>query len=293
MIDDYSDRLGFSLKSTDSVKITCLDNDYVEPHNLLAEHGWSSFISTPDTNILVDTGQTWQVLKHNSVQLKVDLDEINSVIVTHGHYDHTGAISSLIDSLPSSTKFIANPKVFEEKYSTKRRLRYIGLPRKGKEIEKIRRRVLTPLGPEKLADGVCTTGPIPRVTSFELPSEYLRVKREGKLEIDPFEDEQAILINVRDLGIILVSGCAHSGIVNTIKHVQNLIGEKIWGVVGGFHLRDANDLRIESTIRELKTLDLGLIAPAHCTGFKASAKIYQEFSSVFKVVSVGTDLKSE
>lgn len=291
MTNEYSDRLNFSLGSTDSVKITCINDDCVRSHNLLAEHGWAALVSTPDADILVDTSQTWRVLSHNSQQLKIDLSDIDSVVVTHGHYDHTGAIPDLLDSLPSNIKFIANPKAFEQKYSTKRRMRYIGFPGKEKEIEKIRRRFNTPLGPLKLANGVCTTGPIPRVTSFELPSEYLRVRREGKLEIDLFEDEQAVLVNVRDLGIVLVSGCAHAGIVNTIKHVQNLVEDRIWGLVGGFHLRDANDLRVESTIRELEGLDLGLIAPAHCTGFKASARMYQEFCPIFKVISVGTDLK--
>lgn len=293
MTNDYSDRLSFSLEPTDSVKITCISNDCVESHSLLAEHGWSALVSTPDASVLVDTSQTWRVLSHNSLQLKIDLTDIDSVVVTHGHYDHTGAIPNLLESSASSIKFIANPKAFEQKYSTKRKLRYIGIPGKDKEINKIRKRFSTPLGPVKLANGVCTTGPIPRATPFELPSEDLRVLRKGKLEIDLFEDEQAVLVNVRDLGIVLVSGCAHAGIVNTIKHAQNLVGERIWGLVGGFHLRDANDLRIESTIREVKKLDLGLVAPAHCTGFKASARMYQEFHPIFKVVSVGTDLKIE
>ena len=284
-------RLDFSLGSTESVKITCMDNDCVESRDLLAEHGWSALISTPTARVLIDVGQTWQVLSHNSLRLKTNLDEIDSVMITHGHYDHGGSIHGIINSLPSRTEFVASPKIFEQKYSTRRKLRYIGLPRTDSEIEMIQGRFHTSQGPVKLAEGVCTTGAIPRVTTFETPSKYLKVRRKGRLRIDLFEDEQAVLVNVRDLGTILVSGCAHVGIVNTVKHAQNLTGERVWGIVGGLHLRDASDHRIESTIQELKKLNIGLIAPAHCTGFKSSARLYQELPTIYKSVFVGTNLE--
>jgi len=277
----------------ESVKITCIDDDYVESRGLWAEHGWSMLIATPRSKVLVDIGQTWQVMKHNLSELDVDLSEIDAAVITHGHYDHAGGILGIMDKLPSKTRFFVHPKIFEPKYSSKPRLRYIGLPRQCLDDPDIRGRFNATSEPVKLADGIFTTGTIPLINSFESPGTAFKKRVGRELTRDLFEDEQAVLVNVRGKGIIVISGCANRGIVNALSHAQHMTGEKLYGLVGGFHLKGAKKSRIDSTIRELKIPNLSLIAPAHCTGFKASARLYQEFPSRFKLVSVGTELEFE
>ena len=152
--------------------------------------------------------------------------------------------------------------------------------------------VLSILEPRELAPGCLATGPIPRRTDFEKVTSSALYREGTELVNDPIRDDQAILINVKGKGLVVVAGCAHSGIVNTIIHGQEISGvERVWAVLGGFHLSGADTWTLGRTIAELKSLGPQLVMPSHCTGFEATRQFAAEMPDQFVPAAVGTTLK--
>ena len=280
------------LNTADAITITAIIENTVNKSRLYAEHGLSILIEITsedgNTRILMDAGQTSFAFLNNAQRLKIELADIDVIVISHGHYDHTGALLDILRKIPKKIAVIGHPNMFDKKYAKHPRLRYIGVPFSKDDLKHAGILTLTKT-PVKVASSACTTGEINR-TSYSPLSNKLLVKKNETLVKDELFDDQALIVNKKE-GLVIIAGCAHSGIINTIYHAQNLTNRKeVIGVIGGFHLIESAPEVIEETLKVLKTLNLKVVAPCHCTGFLAQ-KIFSDNLEEFKLFNTGTTLK--
>ncbi len=277
-------------------KLRIVVENTVYQSKLLSEHGLSVLLNGHlengyEFNILFDTGQTGKPLIHNLKELKILHKNIDAIILSHGHYDHTGGIELFLKNYNKNIKIYCHPDVFQKKYSEKRgKLRDIGMPFDRTLLENSGANFITSKSPVKIFDGIYTSGEISRVTSFEKVPDRFKKLENGNLVKDDIVDDLALIIRTED-GIIILTGCAHSGVVNTLYHTSKLFkNEKILGVIGGFHLMGASNVRIEETIKHLKKFNLNIIGPCHCTGMFAISRIIPNFLEQYRECSTGMEL---
>ena len=240
--------------------------------------------------VIFDTGIHKESLLHNIKQLKVELSDVDCVVISHGHGDHTAATVEVVEAA-GGVKVYAHPHTFLPRFhedETGKRRRH-GVP-KGEgleEIEKAGGKVFLNTEPIEIMPGVWATGQIQRVTPFErafpLPEgERLSIVVDEEEIDDQILDDQALWMDVEGVGPFVITGCAHAGPVNTILQVQR-IGrfKKMHGLVGGTHLIGRSEVYLQQTIKGLKQLGLDLISPCHCTGFKAMTRLWQAFPKAF------------
>jgi len=271
------------------LQITTLSENTAGLGNFLGEWGLSILIETEGQNILLDTGQSISA-SHNADILGIDLSKINKIVLSHGHYDHTGGLRQILRRMRREIEIIAHPDVWAVKYSCREEQedKYIGIPFHRQTLENLGARFnLTP-EPVRITDSIMTTGEVPMVTEYEEIEPYLVVKQDGDFIPDKLLDDQAIIINTEP-GLVVVLGCAHRGIVNTLYHARELTGAKaIHTVLGGCHLMDASEERIRLTLAALKELGVQRLGVSHCTGLPASAIMAQEFGDKFFFNNAGT-----
>lgn len=279
------------------VRITVVDNDAVgmEIRGLLAEHGVSFYVEAEvkdrQTRLLVDTGASQQVELHNLEILEIDVEDLDAIVLSHGHYDHTGGLLGVLKRTRRGVPVIAHPKIFTPKFSSKTRLVYTGPPYKPRDVELEGGALLLAKNSVKITEGVITSGEIERTISYEHVEGFSVVENEEFLG-DSMPDDQALFINLEGKGLIIVTGCAHSGLINTIQHAQKLTGiNKVHAVIGGFHLIKASLNRINKTIEKLKELNLASLSPCHCTGMKATYMFMKAFNERCIPLKVGDKLK--
>jgi 7,8-dihydropterin-6-yl-methyl-4-(beta-D-ribofuranosyl)aminobenzene 5'-phosphate synthase len=232
----------------------------------LAEHGFALWIEHGDQHILLDTGQG-EALEANARTLGVDLSRTDALVLSHGHYDHSGAVPQVLGAAPISRVY-CHPGVTEPRYSiTGGEARDIRMPL-------FSMRALGALSSERLhwsgepceiGTGVGLSGYIPRRTDFEDAGGSFYFDPHA-LRPDPVSDDQALWIRT-DTGLIVCLGCCHAGLVNTLGHVCDVAGDKrIRAVVGGLHLNAASRVRLEKTVQALQVVKPGLMVLCHCTG---------------------------
>lgn len=304
LVDNYVN--GF-LPSFEGVERARIDNVWFpiragEP--MLAEFGWSSLVKIQRAGkvhqFLFDTGLGKNALLHNSRALRVDLREVESVIISHGHPDHTAAILESVSAIGRDEL----PVMMHPKATSRRALVLPGGQRvdypfyldekklhdSGAIFEKNEK-------PSPLAsESAYVTGEIPRVTEFEKgapPNTHFSVE-DGELVHDPLIlDDQGLIINVRDKGLVVVSGCAHAGIVNTLEYAKQISGvNKIHAVVGGFHLTGRfYEPIIDETVDSIRQMSPKVVIPSHCTGLRALIKLANACPQAFVENSVGTTFR--
>jgi 7,8-dihydropterin-6-yl-methyl-4-(beta-D-ribofuranosyl)aminobenzene 5'-phosphate synthase len=243
-----------------------------------------------DRKLIFDTGIHKQALLHNIKELKVNLSDLDCIVLSHGHLDHTAATVEIVKAA-GNVKILAHPHAFLPRFyiDKKGKRREIGI-RRGeglREIERAGGDVLLKAEPTEVVPGVWTTGQIERITSFERPlplseGESLAIVVDGEEVGDQVLDDQSLWMQVDEVGPLVVTGCAHAGPVNTLLQVQK-IGhlKQIHGLVGGTHLVGRSEEYVQETIKRLKHFGLGMISPCHCTGFKAMTKLWQAFPRAF------------
>jgi len=262
----------------------------------VAEHGVSMLIRvfTAETScsVLFDTGVSAEGVILNARRMGIDLGEVAYVALSHGHYDHFGGLKATVQA-------INNPKLtiilHEDMVKQRGALTLKGTIRKHPEFPKIGElkpaSIINTKQPYLIADGtVCVTGEISRETSFETGYSHNRILNGNTWQPDPLIiDDRALVINVKDKGLVIVSGCAHAGIINTIRYAQQITGvTRVYAVIGGFHLAGKDyESRIERTMAELKSINPKLIITCHCTGWRANHAIATEFPDAFVPNSVG------
>jgi len=260
---------------------------------LEAKHGLSILVETskPNISILMDTGPFSSILLRNMKVMDVSLKNINAILLSHCHYDHTGGLLGTLKEMKRDIPVIAHPHVFSPNFKLTPNIKYIGLPFKLFELESFGGIFLLAKNSVRIADEVVTTGEIERITPYEKPQGFWTVENERFVETTMWDD-QALILNFEDKGLVIVSGCAHAGIINTIKHSQKLTGvSKVHAVIGGFHLSDSKDETIKATINDLTEINPDLIYPCHCTGSKAVHQFIESFKGRCNPLRTGDTFK--
>lgn len=296
LIDNYVDLL---LENTDIVtRPPRAEGDEIPADTFLAEHGLSLLITVyrekNRRSILFDTGYSQIGVLHNMERLGINLKDIEAIVISHGHMDHTGALNRILNKAPRHLPLVAHPGVFlHPRYFSlddgTRLLFPQTLVRTDLESRKLG--IVETKTPKLIADNmVLVTGEIERTTEFEkgLPNAVVEIN--GKPERDTIPDDQALVIHLRNKGMVVISGCSHAGIVNTILFSKKVSGlERLHAVLGGLHLSGpAFEPVIEKTIEVLIKMAPKVIVPMHCTGWNAIQRFSKAFPSSFILNSVGS-----
>jgi len=255
----------------------------------LAEWGLSILITTKNLNILMDTGRSLSAT-YNADALGIDLSRVDKIVLSHGHYDHTGGLRHVLRRT-GEVEVIAHPDIWAAKYD---RLDdqelYIGIPFQRAELEGLGTRFKLTRDPVKLGDGIMTTGEIPMTTHFEKIDPELYIKDNDTLKPDPLADDLALIID-SEAGLIVILGCGHRGVINTLRHARKLTANRpIYAVIGGSHLFRASEDQINKTVDALKEMGIKKLGLCHCTGFAAAARLYHDMADVFWPNNAGTRL---
>ena len=273
------------------VKITVLC-DNVAGYGYWAEWGLSLFLEYEGKKILFDTGMT-SVVGKNARQAKIDLSSLDSIVLSHGHSDHTGGLHNLLKYIGTTVPVIAHPDIWDGKYFLNDAGEYdfCGIPFRREELESRGAWFHLTRESYEISDTIFTTGEVEMTNNYEQIDSDLFIKAGEIFQPDPMNDDLSLVIRT-DQGLVIVTGCAHRGIVNTICHAQKQAGEKrIFAVIGGFHLYQASEARIDQTIRSLIDLDVQKVCPCHCTGFYTMTRIYYNLPDRFHFIGTGTGLE--
>ena len=253
------------------VRITTLVENTAHGQGVLAEHGLSYWIEYGEYRILFDTGQS-HILSRNARRLGIDLALTNAIVISHGHYDHTGGLLRAL-GLARGVDLFLHPGAVKPKFKCKpdKPAKYIGTKSSIiKMIEEHRhiRKIHWTRNYTQICAGAAVTGEILRTHEFEKSNEDFYLDEEGKIP-DEIPDDQALVLKTNK-GLVILVGCAHSGMVNVLDQVANLAGEnQFHAVLGGMHLQGASEYRLEQTYQALCRYKVKMIAPAHCTGMEA------------------------
>lgn len=269
------------------VRVTVLSENSVQRRGLLAEHGFAVWIEADDHRILFDTGQGL-VLSHNARVLGIDLGKADAVVLSHGHFDHTGGLAGTALPLSGATVFV-HPDAFRPRYVRRDGVAHaVESPiRSVDELYSRAGRVVLTAKPAEIRPGLVVSGAIPRQTDFEDTGGAFYLDQDLQRP-DPIEDDQALVIRTPE-GLVLLIGCAHAGVVNTLNHARRITGEhRVLAVLGGMHLAAAKQERIARTVRALAEAGVARIAPAHCTGAAATAVLASEFPDRYFPCPTGT-----
>ncbi len=280
------------MKNKTKLRITTLSENTARIGNFLAEWGLSILVETDEVNILLDTGQSISA-SYNADILGIDLSKIDKIVLSHGHSDHTGGLRQILRRMRKEVEIIAHPDIWAVKYARRKGQadRYIGIPFQRQELESLGAHFNLTAKPTKISDNIMTTGEVPMVTEFEEvePNRFF-VKKDSGWQPDELLDDQALIINTEQ-GLIVILGCAHRGIINTIYHAQQLTGVKlVHTVLGGCHLVSASKERVRSTVAALRELDVQKLGISHCTGLPAAAIMAHEFGDRFFFNNGGTSI---
>jgi len=272
------------------LQITTLSENTAGLGGFLGEWGLSILVETEKLNILFDTGKSISA-SHNADTLGIDLSQIDKIVLSHGHFDHTGGLRQILRRMRKEIEIIAHPDMWQAKYATREgEERYIGIPFHRQTLESLGAKFNLTTESVRLTGNIMTTGEIPMVTDYEEIEPYLVVKEGDDFKRDMLLDDQALIINTEP-GLVVILGCAHRGIINTLYHAQQLTGVKtIDTVLGGCHLMDASEERVWLTIAALKELGVQRLGVCHCTGLPASAIMAQQFGDKFFFNNAGTVL---
>jgi 7,8-dihydropterin-6-yl-methyl-4-(beta-D-ribofuranosyl)aminobenzene 5'-phosphate synthase len=272
---------------TQNIRITVLVENSTSQPGLLAEHGLAFWIECGQRRILFDTGQS-DILVRNAKALGVNLAETDAIVLSHGHYDHTGGLSAVLDIATEATVYL-HPAAIEPKFGRKGpKCRSIGMPEHAKEAIQTREVIQTE-GPTQIFQGVTVTGQIPHINNFEDVGGPFFLD-ESCQKPDGLCDDQALFFE-SPKGLVIVFGCTHAGVVNTLHRIADLSGRQHFhAVMGGMHLINASRERIERTIDAFRRYDVQKIGPAHCTGVNAIARFWSVFPNRSFVCSVGVQI---
>jgi 7,8-dihydropterin-6-yl-methyl-4-(beta-D-ribofuranosyl)aminobenzene 5'-phosphate synthase len=264
-----------------------------------AEHGLAYYVETvvngKESACMFDYGLDPVGVMNNIALLGLDVGRADAFGLSHGHFDHwMGAVGILKQNqsrIAGGTPFFVGEEAFARRYSLRPgTTETANLGQLSKEdIEALGLKIVEVKNPLQIIPGAYFTGNIERTTTYEKVPPTLLINRGEKPEPDDFRGEQALFFNVKGKGLVILSGCAHTGIVNTIKHTQKIAGtDKIHAVMGGFHLSNAKPEVIQNSVDDIKAMKPDHIVPTHCTGFEAIVAFSREMPNEFTLNTAGT-----
>ncbi len=264
------------------IRLTTISENTAGRVGVLAEWGLSILVEADDYRVLLDTGLSVSAAQ-NAAALGVDLSKVDKMVISHGHRDHTGGLVPVLSAIRKEIEVVAHPDIWASKYSRtfREEAEYAGIPFAREALEGLGASFLLTTEPVWITDNIITTGEIPMHTEYEQIDSNLYVREDEELRPDPLRDDLALIIK-SEKGLIVVLGCAHRGMINTLHHAQEITGEqRIHTVIGGTHLIRASRERIDLTVAELKQLGVERLGVSHCTGLPAASILYQELGDSF------------
>ncbi|MBN2508353.1 MAG: MBL fold metallo-hydrolase [Verrucomicrobia bacterium] len=273
--------------------LTTLVENTAHGRGLQGEHGLSFHLHSGGRSLVFDTGQSALLLK-NADTLGVDLSGLDAIVLSHGHYDHTGGLPAVRDRAPRARLYL-HPAALEPKFAGNPdgTSRPVGM--EDAALQVVRQAgdsVVWTTQPTEILDGIFVTGEIPRQTAYEDTGGPFYLDAACR-RADPLVDDQALFFDTKD-GLVVVLGCAHAGVVNTLLHVQHVAPNRpIAVVVGGFHLLAAGEERMTETVAALGRWNLRRLAAGHCTGTAAVVRLWSAFPGRCASCAVGTRMAFE
>jgi 7,8-dihydropterin-6-yl-methyl-4-(beta-D-ribofuranosyl)aminobenzene 5'-phosphate synthase len=306
LVENRADRM---LKPGDMV-------EHATDRYLLAEHGFSALVDLKSggQRILWDAGASRIAVVENARRLGLELSTISQIALSHGHWDHYGGITAVLQGIGARpvarnwevdtpleevqtwiaghrVPLVAHPAAFRERWSIDKDGTMHGphiVPRA--EWEAAGADILVAEGPHKLAEGCWVTGSVPRLSFERAGTPRSMAYRQGTQMLrDQMEDDQSLVVYLQDKGLVVLTGCAHAGLVNTVEYAQKISGvERVWAILGGFHLGRAEASDIERTIDEITSFEPRIVVPLHCSGFEATARFASRIPEQFVLAAVGS-----
>jgi len=277
------------------MRIICVVDDAVQRSSpFWGEHGLAFLIETKSGRLLYDTGQSGTVLLHNLGLLHVDAATIDALAISHGHYDHTGGLPALLEHLRPDTPLYANPDLFRERFSRRAgQPRYIGLPL-SREALAARSSLRLDSAPQQILPGVWTTGEIRERPEPEGSSDYHLVREGDRFLADRYRDDMALVLQTGE-GLVLLCGCCHAGLLNTLSHAERTFQGPVAVIAGGLHLTSATAHQLQHVGDVLAGMGaLRRIYPNHCTGEVAFVSLVQRLgASVVQPCPAGSEFAGD
>jgi len=275
------------------MRVTCVVDDAVQRSSAYwGEHGLAFLLETGGAQILFDTGQSGTVLLRNLKLLDVDPSSLDGVVISHGHYDHTGGLGALLEVLRPKVPLYASPEVFRERYSIhEREMEDIGTPLE-REMLTAKMALRLHKDAQEIVPGVWTTGEIEDRPEKEGSSPRHRMREGGELVRDRYLDDMGVVL-ARDEGMALICGCCHAGLLNTVAHVEEIFERQVEVIAGGLHLTGASAEELDRVCEVLTRKDaLTRVYPNHCTGEAAYVALTNALGpEVVRPCPVGTVLE--
>jgi 7,8-dihydropterin-6-yl-methyl-4-(beta-D-ribofuranosyl)aminobenzene 5'-phosphate synthase len=267
--------------------ITLCENTAGKP-GFVSEWGLSILIKTDDATILFDTGASNAAVR-NADKLNINLQTVNTIVLSHGHADHTGGMRDVLERT-HDVDVIAHPSIWEPKY-TKRPYEthhaFIGIPFRRQLLELYGANFILSKEPYQIRENIWTSGEIPLKTDFESIEPIFFVQSDDGYLPDSIPDDLALIIKM-PAGLVIMLGCGHRGLINTIDHARNITGEhRVHTIVGGTHLFPKTEQQRAKTIEALKSSGIQKIGVSHCTGFEASRLLFEAFGDRFFLNNAG------